>query len=381
MDIDSAARERENGHRRGDLVEGIDRVGVPVSVEEIAAFIARLGVGSPAGGDGDRVDRIGVLEGLKAAAAAAQAHDLVAFADSQVEDQAARGVKARDRGSGIGAQVGLATRNSPHKGGRMLTTARALLADLPHTLAALARGETSEHRAGIIAKETSVLEPEDRRRVDAELADRLPELGDRRVEAETRAWVYRLDPHATVRRAAKARADRRVTIRPAPDTMTYVTGLLPVEDGVAVYAALDAAAKAAAAAGDGRSRGQVMADTLVARVTGTAAGAHPVEIQLVMTDRALLGGGHEPALVPHRQPQDQVREGKVGEQAEVPEQGLAVCDRPGVEVGPVGGDLGQRPHCHHARPPHARWAPMQPPGAAPPTASQSPCSGPGGHRG
>jgi hypothetical protein len=30
-----------------------------------------------------------------------------------------------------------------------------------------------------------------------------------------------------------------VTIRPAPDTMTYVTALLPVAQGVGVYAALE----------------------------------------------------------------------------------------------------------------------------------------------
>ena len=88
-----------------------------------------------------------------------------------------------------------------------------------------------------------------------------------------------------------------MTIRPAPDTMAYLTGLLPVKDGVAVYAALDAAAKAAIAAGDTRGRGQIMADTLVERVTGIASGAHPIEISLIMTDRALLAEGDEPAHV------------------------------------------------------------------------------------
>jgi hypothetical protein len=44
---------------------------------------------------------------------------------------------------------------------------------------------------------------------------------------------------AVVDRAAKAEEDRTVTIRPAPDTMTYVTALLPVAKGVGVYAALN----------------------------------------------------------------------------------------------------------------------------------------------
>ena len=71
-----------------------------------------------------------------------------------------------------------------------------------------------------------------------------------------------------VDRAAKATEDRTVTIRPAPDTMTYVTALLPVAQGVGVYAALK---RAADTTFDDRSRGQVMADTLVERVTGRPA--------------------------------------------------------------------------------------------------------------
>ena len=47
----------------------------------------------------------------------------------------------------------------------------------------------------------------------------------------------RLDVQAVVDRAAKAESDCTVTIRPAPDTMTYVTALLPVAKGVGVYAA------------------------------------------------------------------------------------------------------------------------------------------------
>ena len=63
----------------------------------------------------------------------------------------------------------------------------------------------------------------------------------------------------------KPLSDRCVTIRPAPNTMTYVSVLLPVQQGVAVYAALKRQADTTC---DGRSRGQVMADTVYERVTG-----------------------------------------------------------------------------------------------------------------
>jgi hypothetical protein len=78
--------------------------------------------------------------------------------------------------------------------------------------------------------------------------------------------------------------------------MARLTALLPVAQGVAAYAALTHAADTATAAGDARGRGQVMADTLVERLTGqTHAEDVPVEIHLLMTDQTLLENAAEPA--------------------------------------------------------------------------------------
>ena len=113
---------------------------------------------------------------------------------------------------------------------------------MPHTLAALECGALSEWRATLIVKESACLDVEDRRALDAELCadvSNLDGMGDERVAATAKEIAYRLDPQAVVDRAAKAEADRTVTIRPAPDTMTYVTALLPVAKGVGVYAALN----------------------------------------------------------------------------------------------------------------------------------------------
>lgn len=66
--------------------------------------------------------------------------------------------------------------------------------------------------------------------------------------------------------------------------------------GVAAYVALTRQADSSRAQGDERTRGQVMADTLVERVTGQAtAEAVPIAIQLVMTDQTLLNSDSEPA--------------------------------------------------------------------------------------
>jgi len=65
-----------------------------------------------------------------------------------------------------------------------------------------------------------------------------------------------------------------------------------------VFAALRREADSRIAAGDARTSGQIMADTLVERVTGQAtAPAVPVEVQLVMSDRALFDEQPEPGYL------------------------------------------------------------------------------------
>jgi len=116
--------------------------------------------------------------------------------------------------------------------------------------------------------------------------------------AAARAAAYRRDPRSVTERAAHAATERHVSLRPAPDTMCHLTALLPVTAGVAVYKALTGHADTLRAAGDPRGRGQLMADALVERTTGTPGGISGVEIQLVITDRTLFQGNSEPARLP-----------------------------------------------------------------------------------
>ncbi len=242
--------------------------------------------------DAERIDRIRLLEELKSAAAAAQAVETTAFVASQKGAQVDAGVRAKDVGKGVAAQVALAKRESPARGRRYAGWAAVLTTELPGTFAELAAGRISEWRAQVVARETGWLSAEHRAVVDAELAPRLEQLGDRQVEAEAKKLAYRLDPHGFVARQARAEQDRRVSLRPAPDTMSILSGLLPVAQGVAVFAALGRRADSLRAEGDGRSRGQIMADTLVERVTGQAtASAVGVEVKLVMTDQTLFNHG------------------------------------------------------------------------------------------
>ena len=180
--------------------------------------------------------------------------------------------------------------------------------ELPHTWHAWSTGRITEWTVTLIARETACLTLEDRLGVDAEIAadtDALERRGPGEVAGLCAAAAARLDPASVVERRRRAEADRHVTLRPAPDTMTRLSALLPVKDGVAVLAVLTNAADAARAVGDPRSRGQVMADTLVDRVLERSrdADAHApssstgvgVDLGLVMSDASLFGHSDDPA--------------------------------------------------------------------------------------
>ena len=277
----------------------MDEVADAVSAADLRAWVTTLRRLAPSD-DGDRIEMLRALEELKCSASGAQARISRTFEESQLEAQREAGVRARDLGRGIAAQVALARREAPHRGSRLLGLAHAL-DEMPHASMALSRGRITEWRATVLARETACLTRAERGVVDAELAARpggLESMSDREVERLSRTIAYRLDPHSFTRRAAKAESERCVTVRPAPDTMTYLTGLLPVREGVAVYAALTGHADSLRSQGDERSRGQIMADTLVERVTGQAtASAVPLEVELVMTDAALLAGDGTPGQV------------------------------------------------------------------------------------
>jgi hypothetical protein len=260
--------------------------------------------------DGHRVEMLGLMEELKGALAAGQARITVQLEASQLAQQDAQGVDPRIRGRGIGDQVALARGSAASQGSRHLGFAKAMV-EMPHTMALLTRGAVDEWTATLLVRETAILSLEDRQLVDQRLCamsldtatgevsppsvlDQTP----RRVEAAARALAAELDPEAAVRRAARARGDRRVTIRPAPDTMTYLTTLLPVQQGVACWAHLSMSARSAKASGDPRTESQIMADLVVERLTGQAtAEAVPVEIQLVMSPDTLLGTSDRPARI------------------------------------------------------------------------------------
>ncbi|MDQ0865583.1 HNH endonuclease [Arthrobacter globiformis] len=280
----------------------------PALADRVAAATALLRADLSADNAG-LIDQTHAYENVKNMLAGQQARLAVTFEARHSQEHAHRVTltaedlgkdRSNDRGPGAAEQIALARGESPHRGGRLLGTAKALV-QMPHTLAALDTGQLNEERAMHIVKETACLSAADRTAVDEELAadtGTFTGAGTRTVIGAARAAATRKDPRSVAQRASHAASERTVSLRPAPDTMTYLTALLPVHQGVAVYAALTRHADTLHAAGDPRSRDQIKADTLVERTTGTPGGITGIEINLVMTDRTLLQDDTEPARIP-----------------------------------------------------------------------------------
>ena len=263
------------------------------------------------------VDSIRKLEELVCTATAAQAKLSAELDARQRADHSGGRHPRRTPGPGSGRTGGAGTTRVPPPRPATPRAGEDRERELPHTWAAWRGGRITEWTATLIARETACLSREDRATVDALVAgdaDRLEAMGLREVVSTCQRESARLDAASVVARRRRAERDRHVTLRPAPDAMTWLTALLPVADGVAVHAALVRAAETARATGDERTKGQVMADSLVSAVVTSAQARDraatrwnptPPEEQapapvglglnLVMSDRSLFGVSEEPA--------------------------------------------------------------------------------------
>jgi hypothetical protein len=250
----------------------------PLDGDQVRAWVATLATATGSGEDLGRLDLITALEELKCAAEGLQAELAVAIDSSVRRAAAERGTPRARQSHGAAAQIALARRESPYKGQQHLRLAKVLATELSCTRAALRAGRINEWRAMIIARETGCLSRPDRIETDRRIAgdaEKLEQMGDRELGSAVRRVAYELDAGAWVTRRRIAESQRRVTLRPAPDVMSRLSAELPVAQGVSVLKTLSAHADSLRAAGDPRSRGQLMADTLVARARHRAGGWAP----------------------------------------------------------------------------------------------------------
>ncbi len=270
---------------------------VMVDAERVRAWTADVDHAADPGDNAARLELIRALEELKCAAEGLQA-DLAFDVDAAMREVAAeRGVPEVRQGQGVAAEIALARRESLHRGEQHLGLAKVLRGEMPFTREAFRAGRLTEWRATIIARETACLSRKDRLEVDRRIsgdAETLEQMGDGELGNAVRRLAYQLDAEAWVTRRRTAESERRVTLRPTPDVMSRLSAELPASQGVAVIKTLGEHADSLRANGDPRSRQQLMADTLVARLLGIEQPTRlPVVTHVVVADDVLFGTREE----------------------------------------------------------------------------------------
>jgi hypothetical protein len=185
-----------------------------------------------------------------------------------------------------------------------LNDSLAVVQTTPRVFDRLAQGVIGLQAARAAADEIGRLRPELQPAADRIVAEESDQVLPSSVRGMVRTRCIELDPESALRAAAENRKQRYVYVKPS--TMVGLATLsapLPVEQAVACWESLDAHARALRADGGDRTVSQIMADTLVERVTGqTRCTDVPVEVALVMTDQTLLGLDDRPATIPGHGP-------------------------------------------------------------------------------
>ena len=133
--------------------------------------------------DRERVELVAELERVKGAASAAQARAAFAVAESRATSAPS------DAGRSVGSEVALARRESPTSGDRFVGLSRALMTQLPRTLAALAAGKCSERHAMVVARVSSMLSEEHRAELDRRVGPLLGRLGVDQADRAKAGWA------------------------------------------------------------------------------------------------------------------------------------------------------------------------------------------------
>jgi hypothetical protein len=245
----------------------------------------------------NRVDAIVALDRLIAAAHAEQASQIAAL---HAERAAVLGLGRGDPTLSVIGEVAMARNIGPTAASGQVVTALGLRR-LPAVAALFDDGVISSSVVRAVVIESSALHLDDQVVLDGEIAPLLPGLTTARARQATARAVIRIDADAARVRAARARADQRVAMFPDTDGAAIMQVRGPAEQILAAFNTLDRHARSLRAAGDDRTRGQIMCQSLVERVTGLShADQIGVEVQLVLDAPTLLGQDDEPVdLVGH----------------------------------------------------------------------------------
>ncbi|MEO6470622.1 MAG: HNH endonuclease [Aeromicrobium sp.] len=239
----------------------------------------------------DRIDAITACDRIVRAAQAEQAKHIAGL-DTLRAGQMTLG--RGDHSLSVIGELAMSRNISPGAAGTQYGFAVGL-ARLPKVAATFAAGRINEQAARLVVRESTGLDADQAVLLDDALDERLDGLTARMAGDLARRATIRIDAAAAREREKANRADRHVSLFPDRDGNAILHARGPAELMLAAYKALDAAARTARADGDGRTRGQVMCDELVGRLTDTTTPKTVnVEIGLVMTMSQLLDTDDNP---------------------------------------------------------------------------------------
>jgi len=189
-----------------------------------------------------------------------------------------------------------------------IAMATDLVHRLPDTLAALETGTISSRQAWRLTDQLRPLNDAAAGKVQAAV---LEYMHTRREHSgfcrKLKREVLKHDPRGVEQRHTAAMQERRISVKPVEDGMSWVGGTLPAPDGLALDAALDqlAAQAKTAAPEDGRTKaqrradalGQIARDVLAGQCTHCTRRPAPLRpaVQVTVAMSTLLGIDTEPA--------------------------------------------------------------------------------------
>jgi Domain of unknown function (DUF222)/HNH endonuclease len=247
---------------------------------------------------GERIEQIAGLDRLIASLQARQLVVVNGFVETRRQLDLADAVPAESAGEHAVREIALARRVSPVTVTHQMVFAQALTLDHPKLLAACLDGSVTLGAARVVVDETAPLTSDQRRAIDAAVTGDALVMTPGRLRRATARRVIGIDLDASAKRERVARAQRNVRIIAHPDGVGTLAAFLPAEQAVACFDALDSHARGLRAEGDERTIQELMADTLVERVTGlTRATGVGVEVAVVIAASSLLGETTQPATL------------------------------------------------------------------------------------
>ncbi len=242
----------------------------------------------------ERIDAIKAMDLVIRAAQAEQAHQVAALNALRASQiKLGRG----DHSLSVIGELGMARNISPSAAGTQYGFAVGL-ARMPKVAAVFAAGGISELAAKAIVNESTGLTAKQATALDGKLGARVSGLTPRKAANLARQYAIGIDAAAAYERAKANRKDRFVTFFPDKDGVATLHIRGPAEQLLSVRDRLAKVAATAKAAGDPRTRGQVMFDEFILRVTGQKKPSDVnIDIGIIMSEGSLMRTENTPALL------------------------------------------------------------------------------------